>query len=76
MVIGAVFGLIRPLFARRVFEEEDDTVNLSSLAELIGLESYEFFELNIFDAELLNEVCEDALRGVLDTEDSRHHTEI
>jgi hypothetical protein len=45
----------------RVFEEEDDTVEGLEGEELGRVEGQEFFELDIFDAEVLNQRGEDAL---------------
>lgn len=45
----------------RVFEEEDETVEGLEGGELGGVEGEEFFELDVFDAEVLDEGGEDAL---------------
>lgn len=45
----------------RVFEEKDYAVEGLEGEELRGVEGEEFFELNIFDAEVFDEGCEDAL---------------
>ena len=47
----------------REFEEEDYPVDGVQLGERIGIEGEELFELHIFDAEVVEEVCEDALVG-------------
>lgn len=45
----------------RVFEEEDYAVEGLEGEELRGVEGEEFFELDVFDAEVFDEGCEDAL---------------
>lgn len=54
--VGRGVGLVG-----RVFEEEDDAVEGLEEEELRGLEGEEFFELDVFDAEVFDEGCEDAL---------------
>ena len=46
---------------RRVFEEKYDAVEGLQGYQLGGIEREELFELDIFDAEVLDEGCEDAL---------------
>lgn len=58
-VEGPVGGGVRSI--GRVFEEEDYTVEGLEGEELRGVEGEEFFELDIFDAEVFDEGCEDAL---------------
>lgn len=43
------------------FEEKDDAVDGVEGGEVGGVEGEEFFELDVFYAEVFEEVCEDAL---------------
>jgi hypothetical protein len=58
-VLRPVLG---PLLARRVLEQEDDAVDGAQLAQAVGVEADELFELDVFGAEVLEQVGEDALR--------------
>ena len=66
MVEGAVEGLVVVCAVGGVggeLEEEDYPVDGVQLGERIGIEREELFELHILDAEVVEEVCEDALGG-------------
>jgi hypothetical protein len=48
----------------REAEEEDDAVDGVELGERVGVEAEEFLELDVLDAEGLEEVGEDALVAI------------
>lgn len=50
--------------AGRVFEEENYSVDGGELVEEGGLEGYQFFELDVFDAEIIQQEGEDTLLDV------------
>lgn len=64
VVEGPILGRVRASLARRIFEEEYDAVDLSQTLELVRIERDELLELHVLDAELLDEVREDALWSV------------
>jgi hypothetical protein len=66
VVKGAVFRYVGRLLARRILEEEDDAVDVAERPQLVGVEREELRELYILDAELLDEVREDALMTLAD----------
>lgn len=61
MVEVAILGFVGARLASRVLEEEDDAVDFPQSLEVVGLEGYKLFELDILNTELFDEVREDAL---------------
>lgn len=61
-VAGAIWGCVGLI--RWVFEEEYDSIYGLECEKFRGVESEEFFELDVFDAEVLDEGCEDTLEIV------------
>lgn len=50
-------------FADGIFEKEYNAVDGRELAEIIGIESDQFFKLYIFDTKVIEEKCKDSLKG-------------
>lgn len=65
VVEGAVFRDVGGLLARRVLEEEDDAVDVAERPQLVFVEREQLRELDILNAELLDEVCEDTLAALV-----------
>jgi hypothetical protein len=62
VVVGAVFRHVASLLARGVLEQKYHAVQGAKRLQVRGLEGGELLELDVLDAELLDEVGEDALR--------------
>ena len=58
-VVGRAVGVCA--LAGRVFEEEDDAVDGGELVEEGGVEGDQFFELDVFDAQVVEQEGEDSL---------------
>jgi hypothetical protein len=61
MVKRPVFRYIGRLLVGGVFKEEDDSIYLAELFEFVRVQRGQLVELYVFCAELLDEVCKDAL---------------
>ena len=63
IIVGTIFGCAIFIggFSDGIFEEEYDAIYGRELAEIIRVERDQFFELYIFDTEVIEKKCKDTL---------------
>lgn len=63
IVVPPVFGgaVAVGFFASGIFEEKDYAVDGGELVEEEGIQGYQFFELDVFNAQVIEEEGEDTL---------------